>query len=88
MNTTRISVLYFASLREWLGLESETLELPEDISTLGQLRQWLSARGERWADKFSDSQRLMMAVNQEISRPDTLISDGDEVAFFPPVTGG
>jgi molybdopterin synthase sulfur carrier subunit len=88
MSTRRILVLYFASLREGLGLESETIQLPEDISTLGQLRQWLCARGERWADKFSGSQRLMMAVNQEICRPDTVIGDGDEVAFFPPVTGG
>lgn len=83
-----IQVLYFASLKERLGKESEALNLPESITDIQALREWICARGEPWAEKFNTNQNLMAAVNQEIARPDTNVVDGDEVAFFPPVTGG
>jgi len=88
MTARSIKVLYFAGLREQLGKDCEVVQLPESINTLQGLRQWIRDRGKIWAEKFDTSQRLMAAVNQEIAKPDTNIGDGDEVAFFPPVTGG
>ncbi len=82
-----IRVLYFARLRERLGVDSEELEpagIADLASVIGQLRQ----RNGIWAEVFGEGQGLMMAVNQELARPETPVTDGDEVAFFPPVTGG
>lgn len=83
-----IQVLYFSSLKEQLGKESEAIDLPEPISDIQGLREWICARGEPWAEKFNSNQKLMAAVNQEMAKPDTSVADGDEIAFFPPVTGG
>lgn len=82
-----IRVLYFARLRERLGVGSEELEptgVADMASVIGQLRQ----RGGIWAETLGEGHGLMMAVNQELARPETPVADGDEVAFFPPVTGG
>ena len=83
-----IRLMYFASLRESVGQSDEELELDGSINNLGELRDWICQRGEPWESALGSGQRLMMAVNQELARPDTAIADGDEVAFFPPVTGG
>ncbi|PLY14425.1 MAG: molybdopterin converting factor subunit 1 [Sedimenticola sp.] len=82
-----IKVLYFARLREQLDTESEQLELAAG-STLSSLLAQLTARGGVWQDTFGNDQLVMMAVNQEMAEPDTIVNDGDEIAFFPPVTGG
>ena len=82
-----IRLRYFASLRETLGRGDEQLELPEGVNNVASLTRWLQSRGGVWDTALSDH-RLHMAVNQEIVKPDTPISDGDEVAWFPPVTGG
>ena len=82
-----INVLYFASLKDALGISSEEIELDAGITDVASLRDWLCHRGEPWQSSLSQ-QRLMTAVNQEIAHPDTPLADGDEVAFFPPVTGG
>ena len=82
-----IRVLYFARLRERVGIGSEELDavgLPDLAAVIERLRK----RGGVWAEAFYGEQGLMMAVNQELARPETPVSDGDEVAFFPPVTGG
>ncbi|MDO4231973.1 MAG: molybdopterin converting factor subunit 1 [Lautropia sp.] len=88
----KIRLLFFASLRERLGCSGETLELPADITTVGQLRRFLAARGGAWADAFtppaSGRDTLRAAVAQEMACGDTLLMEGAEVAFFPPVTGG
>ncbi|MDO4683552.1 MAG: molybdopterin converting factor subunit 1 [Lautropia sp.] len=88
----KIRVLYFASLRERLGTEAETIDLPAGIGTVGELRQWLLARGGVWADALArpDSGRdlIRAAVSQQMATADTPLADGVEVAFFPPVTGG
>lgn len=81
-----IRVLFFAGLREQLGCDSLSMEA-ESLSTLEGVRQALSHRGEKWALALGDS-RLQMALNQQLSTPDAPVQDGDEVAFFPPVTGG
>lgn len=83
-----ITLLYFARLREALGTGREQIDLPAGASTLGALRAQLSQRGEAWSREMAAGRNLRAAVNQEIAGPDTPVKDGDEVAFFPPVTGG
>ncbi|OOC09731.1 MULTISPECIES: molybdopterin converting factor subunit 1 [Thioalkalivibrio] len=75
-----VKVLYFARLREELGRDGEQAELPAEGCTVAGL--WENLHGE------PPPQRLMTAVNQSQAGPDTPVRDGDEVAFFPPVTGG
>ena len=81
-------ILYFASLAETLGLKSEQIELPADCATVDDLVQWLRKRGEPFTSTFDGSIRILVAINQEMSEPSAAISGGDEIAFFPPVTGG
>jgi molybdopterin synthase sulfur carrier subunit len=78
---------YFASLRETLGTGSEDLALPAGVATVGALRAHLAARGGAW-QVFATSQSLRAAVNQALAAAEAPLADGDEVAFFPPVTGG
>lgn len=80
-----IKVLYFARLREELNTTSESIQAVPDLRSLKTL---LTARGGEWAELFSDNQLVMASVNQEMADLDTPLVDGDEVAFFPPVTGG
>lgn len=82
-----VTVLYFASLREALGLEREELELPPEVRTLGELRAWLHARGGEWS-VLAPGRNVRAAHNQEMAGPGTALTAGDELAFFPPVTGG
>ena len=82
-----ITVLYFAGLRERLGTAQESLPLPPGIATVAQLRDHLAARGEPW-QALAQMSNLRAAVNQDMATADAAIKDGDEVAFFPPVTGG
>ncbi len=82
-----ITVLYFARLREALGTGSETIKLPADVSNIDSLRAHLIARGGVWADELQKT-AIRAAINQSMARGDSAIADGDEVAFFPPVTGG
>lgn len=83
-----IRVCYFASLREQLGLAEEPLELPAGVADLAGLRAWLRGRGGVWAEALAESRPVLCAVNQVMARPEQAVVDGDEVAFFPPVTGG
>ncbi len=83
-----INILYFARLRERLGCHEERLELPAGVGTITDLLAYLRARGGIWAEALGEGERLMSAVNQEIAHPQAPIGDGDEVAIFPPVTGG
>ena len=83
-----IKVLFFASLRERLGTGVEEIPAVEAGATLAALRQRLRQRGDLWAEALGEDQALLTAVNQEMAGPDTSIRAGDEVAFFPPVTGG
>ena len=83
-----ITVLYFARLREALGTGSEEIELPASGIDLVTLKQTLVSRGGAWAQEFGQSKSIRAAVNQEMASAGTAVRDGDEVAFFPPVTGG
>jgi molybdopterin synthase sulfur carrier subunit len=88
MSTSTITLLYFARLREALGTGSEKLVLPAGVNTLDALRTHLAQRGDAWAKEMAAGRNLRAAVNQSVAAADTPLSDGDEVAFFPPVTGG
>ena len=83
-----ITVLYFARLREALGTGSEELALPAGVRDLEGLRALLVARGGPWEQELAPSRPVRAAVNQNMAVGDAQIADGDEVAFFPPVTGG
>jgi sulfur-carrier protein len=82
-----IKVLFFAGLREALGTGAESLPLPASVATVGGLRDHLAARGQSWA-ALASMKNLRVAVNQQMVGLDAAVKDGDEVAFFPPVTGG
>ena len=84
----KLTVLYFARLREALQREREELEVPSDVTTVTRLRAWLVARGEPWASAFAEVKRIRAAVDQAMAQDATPLHDGAEVAFFPPVTGG
>jgi molybdopterin synthase sulfur carrier subunit len=86
MGTVRI--LYFAWLRERIGCAAEQVDLPDDVATLGGLIAVLRSRGAGYEAVFSLGRVVRAAVNQDFATPETAISAGDEIAFFPPVTGG
>ena len=83
----RFKVLYLARLREALGRGSEQVELPAD-SSVATLLDALRARGGSWAAELAAGRAVRVAVNQEMTDPAATLRDGDEVALFPPVTGG
>lgn len=82
-----IEILFFAGIRESVGTSREKLELPAGVTTVVALRDHLAARGGPWA-ALGEHRNLRVAVNQAMVGLDSALSDGDEVAFFPPVTGG
>ena len=84
----KVRLLFFASLRERLGAASEEIELPSGIRTVGGLRDHLRERGGAWSEVFAPARNVRAAVNQDMVQPAAAIKAGDEVAFFPPVTGG
>ena len=83
-----IKIVYFASIREQLGLADESLEIPSGVSNIADLSSWLQReRGQKWSSALGNISTLY-AVNQEMVNAQYLLQAGDEVAFFPPVTGG
>ena len=84
----KVKLLFFASLREQLGRAQEEVELPGAIHTVSALREHLRTRGGEWASVFAPNRPVRAAVNQDMVQSAAAIKAGDEVAFFPPVTGG
>lgn len=82
-----IKILYFASLRERVDTDAEQIVLPTK-ATIEGIIEILIARDGVWADAFSNKNQILTAINQEMVNPTESIKDGDEIAFFPPVTGG
>jgi len=80
------TILYFARLGEQLKTSSEQISL-NDMSTVRQLVDHLQSRGKPWSSEFENG-RVLVAINQEMSGFDSAIEESDEIAFFPPVTGG
>jgi sulfur-carrier protein len=85
---TTVSLVYLARLREAFGAASERIEAPPHVHTVGSLRAWLAARGGAWATELAPGRAVRIAVNHDLAGADTPIRPGDEVALFPPVTGG
>ena len=84
----KVKLLFFAALREQLGTSGEQVELPAGIATVGALREHLRGRGGAWATVLAPNRNVRAAVNQDMVQPGASIKADDEVAFFPPVTGG
>jgi sulfur-carrier protein len=84
----QVTVLYFASLREAVGLAREACALPDGVDTPARLRGWLRDRGGAWAAALAEGRNVRAAIDQVMATPDQLFADGAEIALFPPVTGG
>jgi molybdopterin synthase sulfur carrier subunit len=84
----KIHLRFFASVRETLGLASETVSISDESDSVGAVRHLLVERGGAWATALGEQRALRMAYNQEMATAETRIADGGEIAFFPPVTGG
>ena len=84
----KLKLLFFAALREQLGVGDESIDVPEGVTTVAGLRSHLMQRGDAWQRALSPGRALRVAVNQDMARASTPVRSGDEVAFFPPVTGG
>ena len=82
-----LTVRFFARLRETLGCAELELSLDAHSQTVADVRRQLRGRGEAWAAALGED-NLIAAVNQEVVTDDATLADGDELAFFPPVTGG
>lgn len=82
-----INIRYFASLREQFGCDNEQLPWQAEFSDISAVKSHLAERGESW-QKTLMNPTVLAAVNQQMTSPETVIKDGDEIAFFPPVTGG
>lgn len=84
----KVKVKFFASLREVLKTSEEWLDLPNNIQTVGQLKQYLTARGEPWSHVLAEGRAVRAAVNHDMVGFEAALLENAEVAFFPPVTGG
>lgn len=83
----KIELLYFGRPGERLGISRETVDAPDELTTLAGLLAWLRSRGEKWEQELADN-RVRCAINQEFSGLTAGIKDRDEVAIFSPISGG
>jgi len=83
-----VTLVYLARLRESLGVGSEVVELPPQVGNVAGLLSWLRDRGGVWAAELAPGRAVRVAVNFDVAKSDTPVRAGDEVALFPPVTGG
>ena len=83
-----MKILYFAWLRQKTGIDAEDVEMPPEISDVAALLDWLKKRNSNFADALADFDSIRVAVNQEFAELDAPVAQGDEVAIFPPMTGG
>ena len=87
-NSSTVQLVYFAWVREAIGRDGETIDIPSHINTLGELLDWLAASSEAHARAFADRARLRAAIDQRFVPLDVPIAGAKEIAIFPPVTGG
>ena len=83
-----IELLYFAWVREAIGISGERLDPPASVATVMDLIDWLAARGGGYAEAFADRSRIRAAVDQQFMPLESTIAGASEIALFPPVTGG
>ena len=83
-----MKLLYFAWLKTKTGVAEEEVSLPAEVATVRELLDWLKARGPGYAEALADLDAVRVAVNQDYARPGDPVEPDDEVALFPPVTGG
>ncbi len=81
-------LVYFARVREAIGLDTEERELPDDVRTVADCVRWLTSRGNAYAIAFSDISKLRFALDQHMVGQDATVAGASELAIFPPVTGG
>jgi sulfur-carrier protein len=84
----KVKILFFAGLREQVGMSGQEIELPADVTTVAALRSFLAGKGSAWKEALSEKKLIRTAVNQDMVEAGARIKAGDEIAFFPPVTGG
>lgn len=83
-----ITILYFARIRELLGKDKESIAFEPSLVNVQALKERLMDRGDIWKTTLTADKGVLVAVNQEMAGLEHTLDDGDEVAFFPPVTGG
>ena len=83
-----IKVLYFAMLKDAIGRAQEQVALPPNVSTVADLMDFLSAKGEPYTSALANRKRVRAAVDQVMASPEASLATAQEVALFPPVTGG
>ncbi len=83
-----MKLVYFAWLRERVGKAGEQVSPPPTVTTVGGLLEWLRGQGGNYAEALKDLSAVRVAVNQEYAGHEAKVGPGDEVALFPPVTGG
>jgi molybdopterin synthase sulfur carrier subunit len=83
-----LKIVYFAWVRERIGKTDEEIDAPPGISTVRELMDWLSGRGEEYAYAFENPKVIRAALDRVHVRPDAALGAAREVAFFPPMTGG
>jgi molybdopterin synthase sulfur carrier subunit len=83
-----MKALYFAWVRERIGIAEEEISPPSDVATVGELIKWLAARGEGYALAFENARTIRAAVDKAHASHEAPIGSAREIAFFPPMTGG
>ncbi|CAJ0863059.1 hypothetical protein AMST5_01546 [freshwater sediment metagenome] len=83
-----MKAVYFAWVRERIGVSEEVIEPPREVETVRQLVDWLAARGEGYAAAFANPRTIRAAIDKSHAAPDAPIAAAREIAFFPPMTGG
>ena len=83
-----VELLYFAWVREAIGVDTETLTLPTDVTNIATLLDWLATRSAGHATALADRARIRVAVDQNLATAETPLAGAREIAIFPPVTGG
>ena len=83
-----VKILYFARLREDVGRSDEEFDLPDGVTNVLELRTCMVSRGGPWAVALGFGKAVRVSVNHDLARDGTSVKAGDEIAFFPPVTGG